>query len=76
MIQDIVEFPIEMRVIDIKGFLKLIPSIKFEHQDSDHLHHKFLIQSKYPSDFVAVGRYIGYFKGYTPATAPEKPTTP
>lgn len=70
MIETIVEFPIAMRIIDIVGFLEVIQSIKFEHQQSDHLHHKFLIKSKYPDDFVTVGYYIGYFKGYNTPPQP------
>jgi len=72
----IVEFPAAMRLIDITGFLKTIQTITVEHQQSDHLHHKFLISSKYPGDFVTIGVYIGYFKGFNPAPAPEKETTP
>ena len=66
MIETLVEFPIAMRLVDIVGFLKAIQSIKFEHKQSNHLHHTFLIQSKYPDDFVTVGSYIGYFNGYNP----------
>lgn len=38
MIHDTIEFPIEMRLRDITGFLNLIRSIKFEYRDSDEQH--------------------------------------
>lgn len=55
----IVEFPAIVRRIDIEGFLRIFPSIKFDFQQSDNLHHKYLVESNYADDFVAVGIYIG-----------------
>lgn len=55
----IVEFPIIVRQIDIEGFLKIFKSIKFEHQQTDERHHKYLIESRYAGDFVTIGIYIG-----------------
>lgn len=57
--QTIVEFPVNIRTVDIEGFLKGLQSVKFEYQQTDNLHHKYLIRSGYAADFVAIGIYIG-----------------
>lgn len=60
--QTIVEFPANISRRDIEGFIKLKKTITFEFQQTDNLHHKYLVSSAYPDDFVMIGIYIGTVK--------------
>lgn len=59
----IVEFPASLPQSEVEEFLGSVQTIQFTHQQTDNLHHKYLVTSRYPDDFVSIGIFVGYKMG-------------
>jgi len=58
----IVEFPATIQRRTIEALLAAHASIQWEFQQTDNLHHKYMVTSKYADDFVMLGTFIGIAK--------------
>lgn len=49
-------------LFDVDSFTAFVtvklPTVTAQHLQTDHLHHKFLIQYKYPIDLVTIGVWL------------------
>lgn len=54
-----IEFPNCISNASFEDFCKALRTVKFKYLGSDHLHHKYDVQSDYTIDYFEIGKWVG-----------------